>query len=403
MFLALPVDLQMEPVSKGVEADCSAPHVPDRRTRPPRGALEKAAALLSHAKNPVVLAGSRVTESDGIAELVALAERLGAPVFAEATPSHGRLPIPPDHPLYRGTLPYWSPELRERLLEFDVALVAGMNMARLYIYREPARPLPEHLRLIHLDNVPYEVGKNFPPEIGLIGDPRSGLAELDELLAVAGVGGDAAKARRQRYAALREQEQSRLRDEIASEYSARPMTPRVLMKALSDVLPANVAVVEEAITTHQNIFERLGTLRDPKGFFAHRGWALGWGLGCALGVKLAWPDRPVLGLIGDGSALYGIQALWSAAHHNIPVTFVIPNNSQYKILKVCGDVMDLPELQRPDCPGMNIAKPLVDFVGLARSFGIEAERITEPDELRERVRASLAGDRPLLLEAPIAG
>jgi benzoylformate decarboxylase len=403
VFLALPVDIQMEPVSENVRRDCTAPHVLDRRVRPPRAALDKAASLLVQAKNPVILAGSRVTESDGVAELVALAERLGAPVFAEATPSHGRLPIPPDHPLYRGTLPYWSPDLRERLEEFDVVLAVGMNLVRLYIYREPARPLPEHLRLIHLDNVPYEIGKNFSPEVGLLGDPKSGLAELDELAAAAGAGGEAAKARRQRYAAQREQEQRVLHDEIAVEQAARPMTPRVLMRALSDVLPANVAVVEEAITTHQNIFERLGTLRDPKGFFAHRGWALGWGLGCALGVKLAWPDRPVLGLIGDGSALYGIQALWSAAHHGIPVTFVIPNNSQYKILKVCGDVMSLPALNRPDCPGMNINRPLVDFVGLARSFGIEAERVTEPEELRERVRTSLAGDRPLLLEAPIAG
>lgn len=403
VFLALPVDLQMENVSEISSVDCSAPHVPDRRVRPAREALDCGVALLAQAKNPVILAGSRVTESDGIAELVGVAERLGAPVFAEATPSHGRLPMPADHPLYFGTLPNWSPDLRKRLEEFDVALAVGLNLVRLYIYREPARPMPEHLRLIHLDNVPYEIGKNFSPEVGLLGDPKSGLAELDAGLAAARFDADAAKARRLRYASLREQEQRRLRDEIAAERRSRPMTPRVLMKALADVLPPNVAVVEEAITTHHNIFERLGSLKDPKGFFGHRGWALGWGLGCALGVKLAWPDRPVLGLIGDGSALYGIQALWSAAHHNIPVTFVIPNNAQYKILKVCGDVMSLPSLSRPDCPGMNISRPVVDYVGLARSFGIEAERVAEPDELRERVQTSLAGDQPLLLEAPIAG
>ena len=85
--------------------------------------------------------------------------------------------------------------------------------------------------------------------------------------------------------------------------------------SLARVLPPDVAVVEEAITTHQNVFERLGALRDPAGFFAHRGWALGWGIGAAMGVKLAWPDRPVLALIGDGAAMYGIQGLWTAAHH----------------------------------------------------------------------------------------
>ena len=169
------------------------------------------------------------------------------------------------------------------------------------------------------------------------------------------------------------------------------------------MLPADVAVVEEAITTHQNVFERLGALRDPAGFFAHRGWALGWGIGAAMGVKLAWPDRPVLALIGDGSAMYGIQGLWSAAHHNLGVTFVIANNSQYKILKVCGEVMNLPGLADPRCPGMDLVGPAIDFVGLARSLGVEAERVADPDELGERVRRSLASGKPRLIEVPIAG
>jgi benzoylformate decarboxylase len=403
VFLALPVDLQMEKVTEPERLDLSAPHVPDRRVRPPRAALQRAAEILAAAKNPVILAGSRVTEANGVAELVAVAERLGAPVFAEATPSHGRLPMPADHPLYCGVLPNWTPEIRARLAEFDTILAVGTNLVRLYIYREPERALPPGIRLIHLDNVPYEIGKSFPPEVGLVGDPASGLAELDELLGAAVLNDEAVKSRRARYAASRAAEMQSLSAAIAGEKGARPMSPRVLMQSLAHALPQNVAVVEEAITTHQNIFERLGVLKDPRAFFAHRGWALGWGLGCALGVRLAWPERPVLGLVGDGAALYGIQALWSAAHHKIPVTFVIPNNAQYKILKVCGDVMSLPELNRPDCPGMNIAQPLVDFVGLARAFGIEAERVADPDELTDRARTALTGDKPVLLEVPIAG
>jgi benzoylformate decarboxylase len=110
----------------------------------------------------------------------------------------------------------------------------------------------------------------------------------------------------------------------------------------------------------------------------------------------------VLGLIGDGAALYGIQALWSAAHHDIPVTFVIANNAEYRILKVCGDVMALPQLRQPECPGMNLVGPEVDFVGLARSLGVSAERVTEPDQLSNSVRESLAGGKRRLLEVPIA-
>ncbi len=387
VFLALPVDVQMEQVNG---LDLSPPHVPDRRVRPPLEALRAAAELLRRAKKPAILAGSRVMESQAVAELAALAERLGAPVFAEPTTMHGRLAMPTDHPLYRGVLPLWSPDIRATLRDFDVLFAVGLNVLRLYIYCEPERPLPENARLIHLDNVPWEIGKNYPVEVGLIGDPKCGLAELDELLQRGQTSDDSARAneRRQLWAERRRQELQKLHADIEAQRLVRPLSPLTFMRALARVLPANVAVVEEAITTHQNAFERLGVLKDPTGFFAHRGWALGWGMGCALGVKLAWPQRPVLAIIGDGSALYGIQALWSAAHHNIPVTFVIANNAQYKILKVCGDVMALPELREPHCPGMNLLRPEIDFVGLAKAFGVEAQRISEPDQLSDAVRVA---------------
>ena len=80
------------------------------------------------------------------------------------------------------------------------------------------------------------------------------------------------------------------------------MTPLTFMSNVARVFPANGAVVEEAVTSTNMTLERLGAIQDPTGYFGHRGWALGWGLGCALGVKLAWPDRPVLALLGEGSA-----------------------------------------------------------------------------------------------------
>ncbi len=400
VFLSLPVDVQME---RAEGLDLSPPHVPDRRVRPPRDALHLAADLLASASNPAILAGSRVTESGAVGPLVAVAERLGAPVFSENTTSHGRLPMPADHPLYAGIVPYWSPEVRETLAEFDVILAVGLPVLRLYIYREPSRPIPETARLIHLDDDPRQIGKNYPVEVGLIGDPACGLEELDEILSriLPPDRISAAQARKERHAARREAERRALEDQVATQRSSRPMSPLVLMSALARALPPRCAVVEEAITTHQNMLERLGVMKDPTGHFAHRGWALGWGLGCALGVKLAWPGRPVVGLLGDGAAMYGIQGLWSAAHHRIPVTFVVCNNAQYKILKVCGDVLGLPRLNDARTPGLDMVGPAVDFVGLARSLGVEAHRVVEPDELTDRVRDSLSGDEPRLFEVPI--
>lgn len=402
VFLSLPLDLQLAQIE---QPDLAPPTLVDPRVMPSSTALDAAARVLADARNPVILAGSRVTESGGCDELAALAELLGAPVYAEGTTSHGRLPLRTDHPHYRSVLGYWSRDIHAQLAPHDVALAVGLNLFRLYIHGPPERPLPAQLRVVQLDNNSYEIGKNYTVEVPLWGDPRTGLSELRVRLqrAQTAAARAAALARCQTLAAERHAQQDELRRTITAQQATRPLTSLAFMHAVAQALPDNTAVVEEAITTHQNLLEKLGVMRDPAAHFAHRGWALGWGLGCALGVKLAWPDRPVLGLLGDGSALYGIQGLWSAAHHQIPVTFVIANNRQYKILKVCGDVLEMPELREPQCPGINISGPAVDFVGLARSLGVQAERIAEPEQLTARLRTTLAGDRPYLIEVPIEG
>ena len=179
------------------------------------------------------------------------------------------------------------------------------------------------------------------------------------------------------------------------------MTPLTLMSSLARVLPPDVAVVEEAVTTTGTLFERLGALKNTTGYFGHRGWALGWGLGCALGVKLAWPERPVLAMLGEGAAMYGIQGLWTAARYRLPVTFVVCNNAQYQILKIGAKQLQLPAAREGRFEGLDLVGPEVDIVGLARSLGIEACRVEEPDELAERVQASLTGDQPVLFDVPI--
>jgi len=181
----------------------------------------------------------------------------------------------------------------------------------------------------------------------------------------------------------------------------RPLQPLALMATLARILPTDVAVVEEAVTTTNTYFERLGALKNSSGYFGHRGWALGWGLGCAVGVKLAWPDRPVLALLGEGAALYGIQGLWTAAHYRLPVTFVICNNAQYQILKVGAQQLDLPAAQSGNYVGLDVREPEVDIISVARGFGVEAERIADPEHLAVRVAECLRSDRPHLIDVPI--
>ena len=400
VFMSLPIDVQLEQSDR---LDLSPIRLPDPRVRPPLEAIRQAAAVMLAARNPGILAGSRITEMDAMAELIAVAELLGAPVMTESGTTHGRLAFPSDHPLNAQGLPLWSPEVRERLAEFDVLLVTGMDLLRQYVYHEPARAIPEHIRLVHLDEDPWQLGKNYPVEVGVIGHTKLSLGELASHLRELSSTAYQSQARERmtRRTAMHDAARQTFQERIQHEDPQRPMSPLTLMGALAKVLPPDVAVIEEAVTTTNTTFERLGVLKNTTGYFGHRGWALGWGLGVSLGAKLAWPDRPVLSLLGEGAALYGIQGLWSAAHHHIPVTFVICNNAQYQILKIGAKGIQLPRAMQGKFEGLDIQNPEIDFVGLARSLGVEAHRVTEPEELTERVRDSLQNQRLVLYDVPI--
>jgi len=423
VFLALPVDLQME---QRDSFNLARAQVPDRRNRPALEAVRRAAAVLLCAENPAILAGSRVVESGGIAALVDVAERLGAKVFTECTTIHGRHPFPTDHPLAGERLVYWAPRTMEQLEPFDVLLVVGMNLLRMYIHHEIEHPVPANTRIIQFDSNPWEIGKNYPVEVGVHCDLKTGLEELAALLnsrtspkrpedrAPADIhepesertqiqrARELAESRRENCKQNQKHTRQSLQQKIREQESTRPMMPMVMMSAIAKELPKDVAIVDEGITTTGTWLESLGALPDPYGYFGQRGWALGWGLGFALGVKLAWPQRPVLALIGDGASLYGIQALWTAAHHRIPVTFVICNNAQYRILKDCGELMPLPRMKERNYLAMDLTQPEIDFLSLARGFGVEAQRVTEPGELTQIVGQSLRENRLRLIDVAVA-
>jgi benzoylformate decarboxylase len=401
VFLSLPLDVQLAVAD---DLDLSASPSLNAKFRPPLEAVERAADVLIAAKNPAILAGGRLAERDAVEGVVAVAEQLGAPVYFEPGCTHGRAGFPSDHPLNGQCLPMWSPDIHSRLAPHDVVLAVGLDLFRQYLYYEPNRPIPAHVKLIHLDEDAWQLGKNYPLAVGVWSHLKTGLQELSFELVVRMTPErrEAAQARASQHAAKHKEDRQRLLSEIARQRAARPLAPLALMGALAEVLPDNVAVVEEAVTTTNMTFERLGALKNTSGYFGQRGWTLGWGLGCALGVKLAWPDRPVLAMLGDGATMYGVQGLWSAAHYNIPVTFVVCNNAQYEILKIGSQSMALPAAQRGAFRAMDIVSPEIDIVSLARSLGVEAQRVSEPEELAERVRASLAGDRPMLFDVPIS-
>jgi len=400
VFLSIPVDVQQQ---QAPALDLTPPTPIDSTFRPPLAELLRAVDVLATATNPAILAGSRVVESDAVGELVEVAEALGAPVISEAGTTHGRLAFPCTHPLSAAGLPLWAPEIHERLSEFDVVLAVGLDVLRLYVHYEPERAIPEHVRLVHVDHDAWELRKNYPTEVAVYGGLKPTLAELAQQLAEHQTPAQHESISQRR--TLRESSHAKARTALeaqaAAELDRRPLTSLALMSSIARALPPNVAVIEEAVTTTNTYLERLGAIHDPSGYFGHRGWGLGWGLNCAIGVQLAWPDRPVLGIIGEGAAMYGIQGLWTAARYNIPVTFVIPNNAQYQILKVGARGIGLPHAAQGRYIGMDLVQPEVDLVQLAGSLGVEACRVSEPDELTEVLSEALADPRPRLIDVPI--
>ncbi len=286
VFLSLPVDVQTAEIE---QFDLMPMSLPNRRVRPPLEALSRAADVLLSARNGAILAGSRVQEADAVDELVRLAERLGIPVISESGTTHGRLAFPCDHPLYAQGLPLWSPEVHERLKSHDVLFVVGMDLLRQYVYHEPAQAIPEHIRLVHLDEDPYQLGKNYPLSVGLIGDVKAGLAELDIVLAqrMNSQQKKAAAARVEQFAVDHAAACETARQECAADRNQRPMTPATFMGAVAKALPADVAIVEEAVTTTNTMLERLGALKNTSGYFGHRGWALGWGIRGFAGCEIS--------------------------------------------------------------------------------------------------------------------
>lgn len=399
VFLSLPLDMQMASTSPP-DLQKLGLTVPSLG---PAADVERAAEILLKAERPVILAGSRVTESNSVAELEQFAEQLGAPVFYESATSHGRLPISAIHPLTAGPLPLWSPEIAATLAPFDAVFAVGLNLFRLYLYFEPEFPIASDIPLVQLDHHSGELGKNASPDSLLWGDIQLTLQNLTSELSQQS---DPKKR------AVLEQRKSEVSEELSRQRTKRQTTLRELgessevlnsqslMLAVVETAPKRMAVIEEAVTTTQNILETFGTLDEPDGYFGHRGWALGWGAGFACGVQMAWPDRPVLALLGDGAAMYGLQAFWSAVKYDLPVTFLICNNSQYQILKDGAKLLNLPQASKNCFLGMDLTRPNPDFSQLAQGFGLPSVQVHTSSELITALNARWKNRTgPFLIEA----
>jgi benzoylformate decarboxylase len=178
------------------------------------------------------------------------------------------------------------------------------------------------------------------------------------------------------------------------------MSPIVLMREVAQALPDDAVVVNESVTSGGTLRAWL-KLQDAKSFFQAKGGGLGFGLPAVVGVKLALPHRPVVGLVGEGSAMYAIQSLWTAAHYDLPVVFIICNNAQYRILKAGLLAFRSEPAKQGKFVGMDLVQPEIDFVKLAESMGVAAQRVSKPQEVGPALRQALSRGGPSLIDVPL--
>ena len=363
-------------------------------------AVENAARALADAQSPVIVAGSRVTRSGAEQELVRLAERMGAKVLGENFPN--TFAFPNDHPLYAGELGRLAPSVKADLEGADVILFVGTEIFTLS-YPPDVRMIPEDAYLIHLDLNPWEIGKNFSVDCALFGDPKTTLPALvREVEARAGaVGRERTEARRRK---VEEEVCERRRRETpapsAEDYEASGMGPPAFQKAIGEALPRDAVFVDESFTSGGPGLRRAVAPKTER-YFGLKGGGIGLGLPTGVGVKAALPDRPVVCVAGDGSAMFTIQSLWTAARYDLATVFVIASNRSYRILKERALLLDGKSKEFHQFIGMELNSPEIDFVKLAEGMGVAGRRVERGKDLEAAIREALQAGKPCLIEAAI--
>lgn len=320
-----------------------------------------------------IVAGAAVDADGAVPDLVALAERCPAAVWA--APLSGRCSFPEDHPAFAGFLTPERRALGAELSSYELVVVLGAPAFTYHVQRPgDVAPLPP---TVVVSDDP-DVLARTPHGRGVLASPGPVLRGL-----LAALGGSPAVV-------------SAGRTPAPAPDPADGLTPALVYATLAEVLPGDAVVVEEGPSHRGALHDHLPIRATDAGFLTTASGALGYGIAATVGAALGRPDRPVVGVLGDGSAMYGIQALWSAAREQVGAVFVILDNSEYAAVRLLGEKAGGDKL-----PGTRLGG--IDFAELARSMGCDARRVDDPVVLADALRDALAATGPTLLHVPVAG
>ena len=342
----------------------------DYRTAPNPEGLDRVARALESSQRPAIVAGAGVDRAGAWYDTIALAERLRAAVWAD--PMHPRAGFPQDHPLFQGVLPPAQATIADQLSGYDVVLVLGAPVFRYFQYL-PGPPVKQDTQVIHVTDNPEEASR-AATGAGIMGDVALAVRQLAERLPK--------KADRPAPPSSAEVPAPEAKDSLPADY---------VMYTLSRCLPDRAIIVEETPSS-RNLLHKHIRINQPGGFYSAASGGLGFGTSASVGLRLASPDRPVVCIVGEGSIMYALQALWSAARYQVAVVFVVINNEQYKILKLIAERDDIGE----GVPGLDL--PGLDIVQAAKSLGCKGETVRRPEELSDAFERALDLGRPYVLD-----
>jgi benzoylformate decarboxylase len=363
----------------GAEVDEGAvAHATQRRVHAgapaPFDAVAAIADALISAKAPALVAGPDIDASGAWEFAIRIAERQRLPVWASPAPGGGRLGFPENHPNFRGVLPPAIGPLGETLAPYDFVLVVGASVFS-YYPNIPGPLLPEGTRLLAITSDPDEAAR-APMGDAIVADVRATLDALNNQIQ------DSDREPPEPLPPLPDPEPS------------DPISPSAAVQALADVWPEDAIAVVESPSATLALRNRL-KLSKPGSWFFAAGGGLGYGLPAAVGVQMAQPDRPVVCVIGEGSVQYAVQAFWSAAAYDVPLTVLVLRNEEYAILKWFAGLE-----QVTGAPGLDL--PKLESAQLAAAYGVKTQQTAGVDETREALRAAIGSGQPQLVEVRVA-
>ncbi len=364
------------------------------------GLKELASGLLRfNCGRTVIVAGNDIAEL-GLGKAIArVAQLIGAPVYGASWPSVNNYAS--IDPFWRGSLPATAKDISEILGRYDCLLgLGGKSLVSIvYTMRDP---IPDSIEFYHISEDANDLGYNDAPKLGIFGNVRATLEalahELEPKVPSAIIKQNIEYAQQQKdilWRGLMERADAAIRGDEKIE-------PIVAAREVLRPLPDGFSLVDEAPCS--NLFtQAIHRSTGGRQYFHNRGGALGWGMPAAIGVSLARDHAPVLCMVGDGSAMYSPQALWSAVHEEVPVVFVVLNNLEYGILK--NFMLSQPQYNAKEHGflAMDICQPKVDFQSLARSMGVESTFVDSHRKISEAVEAALNTGKPHLIEIPVTG